>query len=171
MARGADCQYTGGAFRSIAIPGIPMSTIDSNAVLSTHAEQGLPATQAPKKWALWTGRVLSGLSSVMLLMSAAMKVTQQPQVLQALGGQFGYPEGMALGIGLVELACVVLYLLPRTAVLGAVLLTGYLGGAVATHVRISDPYISPVLVGVVIWAGLYLRDPRVRALLPLQRSI
>jgi hypothetical protein len=148
-----------------------MSAIDSKAALPSHAEQDPSATHSPNKWAVRAGRALSTLASLMFLMSASMKLTQQPQVLQTLGGQFGYPDGIALTLGLLELACVVLYLLPRTAVLGAVLLTGYLGGAVATHVRVSDPFIGPVIAGVVVWAGLYLRDPRIRALLPLRKSV
>ena len=84
--------------------------------------------------------------------------------------QFGYPSGLIVPIGVVELACVVLYVIPRTAVLGAVLLTGYLGGAIATHVRLSDPsFAGPLIFGIMVWAGLYLREPRLRALLPLRR--
>ena len=85
-------------------------------------------------------------------------------------GKFGYPEGVLIAIGITEVVCVVLYLLPQTAVLGAVMLTGYLGGAIATHVRVHDNFISPVIVGVFVWLALYLRDPRVRALLPLRQN-
>ena len=74
------------------------------------------------------------------------------------------------GLGILEVACTVIYLIPRTAVLGAILLTGYLGGATATHVRIGEPWFMPVLLGVVVWLGIYLRDPRLRALIPLRRS-
>ncbi|WNG32139.1 DoxX family protein [Cystobacter fuscus] len=119
---------------------------------------------------LWTGRVLSGLVSALFLMSAVMKLSQNPQVVQGWQGQSGYPLSTLVPIGIVEILCVVLYAVPRTAVLGALLLTAYLGGAVATHVRISDPFISPIIIGVVVWAGLYLRDARIRALVPLRRD-
>jgi len=87
--------------------------------------------------------------------------------------QLGYPESVILGLGIILLACTVVYLMPRTAILGAILLTGYLGGAVATHVRVGSPLFShvlfPVYLGVLIWGGLYLRDERLRALFPLRR--
>jgi hypothetical protein len=120
---------------------------------------------------LWTGRVLSALPVLLMLFSASMKLVHSPEFLVGWTGKFGYPEGAATAIGLVELACVVLYVVPRTAILGAILLTGYLGGAVATHVRIGDPSaITPLLVGVLAWAGLYLREPSLHALLPLRKS-
>lgn len=75
---------------------------------------------------------------------------------------------VAFGLGILEVACVVVYLIPRTAVLGAILLTGYLGGAVATHLRVGDPCFGPILLGVVLWGGLFLRDPRLRTLIPLR---
>lgn len=82
--------------------------------------------------------------------------------------QLGWPITVAAAIGIVELLCIVLYLIPATSVLGAILLTGYLGGAIATHVRIGEPFIAPLLLGVVVWLGLYLRDHRIRALIPLR---
>jgi hypothetical protein len=85
--------------------------------------------------------------------------------------RLGYPESVILGIGILELGCAVVYIIPRASVIGAILLTGYLGGAVATHVRIGDPsfkIIAPILFGAMIWGGLYLRDERLRALLPLR---
>jgi hypothetical protein len=85
--------------------------------------------------------------------------------------RLGYPENRALGIGILEIACTLVYAIPRTSVLGAILLTGYLGGAVATHVRIGDPFFNvfgPILFGAMIWGGLYLRDERLRALIPLR---
>jgi hypothetical protein len=107
----------------------------------------------------------------MMLMSGAMKLTRQPQVLEVWHGRFGYLDRTLLPIALVELACAVLYVIPRTAVLGAVLVTGYLGGAVATHVRVGDPsFVMPLVLGVLAWAGLYLRDARVRSLLPLRTA-
>jgi hypothetical protein len=80
----------------------------------------------------------------------------------------GYPESLARPLGIVELACTIIYLVPQTAVLGAILLTGYMGGAIATHVRVGDPYFVQIGMGVMLWLGLYLRDARLRALLPLR---
>jgi hypothetical protein len=88
--------------------------------------------------------------------------------------QLGYPESTILGMGLILLVCVILDLIPRTSILGAILLTGYLGGAVATHVRVGDPLLThtlfPFFFGVLLWGGLYLRDPTLRTLIPLRRS-
>src|SRR6187397_1579361 len=122
----------------------------------------------PTKPVLWVGRVLSALPVLMLTFSAVMKFSRSPQVMEGFVGKFGYPEGTLLPIGVVELICALLYAVPRTSVLGAILLTGYMGGATATHVRVSDPWFMAVLLGVVAWAGLYLREPRLRALLPLR---
>ena len=83
---------------------------------------------------------------------------------------YGYPEGAMLRITIVEIVCAIVYAIPRTSVLGAILLTGYLGGATATHVRVGEPFFLPILVVVVIWLGLYLRDTRLRALVPLRDS-
>ncbi len=120
------------------------------------------------KWKLRAGYALSILPIGMMLMSGVMKLTRQPELIEQFVGKFGYAEGALLAIGLLEIACVILYAIPRTAMLGAVLLTGYLGGAVATHVRIGDAFIIPVAIGVLIWAGLFLREPRLRVLLPLR---
>ncbi len=124
-----------------------------------------------KPWQLWTGRVLSALPVLMLLMSASMKLGHKPDSVAMFVGKFGYAEGMMTGLALLEITCTLLYAIPQTAVLGAVLLTGYLGGAVATHVRVGDMATVPVVVllGVLAWAGLFFRDPRVRALLPLRK--
>lgn len=119
----------------------------------------------------WAGWALSALAALGLFMSAGMKLTSQPQMLEMFVKKFGYPEGSQITIGLVEALCAVIYLVPQSSVLGAILLTGYLGGAVATHVRVQDPFISPIILGAVIWLGLYLRDGRLRDLLPLRRSI
>lgn len=116
---------------------------------------------------LWTGRVLSTLPVLMLLMSAAMKFMRPPDVVKGFA-QLGYPERLALPLGILELACTIVYVIPRTSVLGAILLTGYLGGAIATHVRVGEPFVIPVVLGVVIWVGLLLREGRLRALLPLR---
>jgi hypothetical protein len=114
---------------------------------------------------------MSALPVMMLLFSGIMKLTRIDPVLEGFA-KLGYPASLVLGIGIVEIACVVIYLIPRTAILGAILLTGYLGGAVATHVRIGDPLFSqalmPFYLGVLAWGGIYLRDGRVRALIPVR---
>jgi hypothetical protein len=115
---------------------------------------------------LWIGRIISTLPVLFLLIDGIMKVVK-PAVVVAATVQLGYPESVIIGLGVVLLACTILYLIPRTAVLGAILLTGYLGGAVATHVRVSGPLfniIFPVILGAMLWGGLYLRDQRVRSL-------
>jgi len=113
---------------------------------------------------------MSALPVLMLLFSAAMKFANPPPVVEGFG-KLGWPENLAFGLGVVELACTIIYIIPRTAVLGAILVTAYLGGAVATHVRIGDPFIGPIIFGVFIWGGLFLRDARVRALIPLRRKV
>ena len=120
---------------------------------------------------LSAGRIMSALPVLLLLFSGIMKLTGMAAVLEGFA-KLGYPASLILGIGIVEIACVVLYVIPRTAVLGAILVTGYLGGAVATHVRIGDPFLSqalgPFYLGVLVWGGLYLRDERLRALIPVR---
>ena len=115
----------------------------------------------------WAGRIASALPVLMLLFSGVMKLLKPAAVVTEFG-RLGYPESVILGIGILELLCTVVYLIPRTAVLGAILLTGYLGGATATHVRVGDPFIFPVIFGALLWLGLYLRDERLRTLLPLR---
>jgi uncharacterized membrane protein YphA (DoxX/SURF4 family) len=119
----------------------------------------------------WTGGVITGLVALMLIFSATMKFLNPPDFAKEFVGRLGYPEDLAFAIGVAEVSCVLLYLIPRTAILGAVLLTGYLGGAVATHVRIHDNFAGPLIGGVLVWLGVYCRDPRIRALLPLRRSM
>jgi hypothetical protein len=114
------------------------------------------------------GWVISGLIGLLMVFSATMKLTNAPGLAEQMVGRFGYPKDLILVIGIAEVCCVLLYLIPRTAVLGAVLLTGYLGGAIATHVRIHDNFLGAAIIGVFVWLGIYLRDPRVRALLPLR---
>jgi len=119
---------------------------------------------------VWTGRFVTAVPIVVLLLSAGMKLGGNPRVVEEFTGRLGYQAGALAGLALLEIACVVLYALPSTAVLGAILLTGYLGGAVATHVRIGEPFLAPLAVGVLAWAGLYLRDQRLHSLLPIRRS-
>lgn len=115
----------------------------------------------------WAGWVLTVLVSLMLAMGGVMNVTRAPVAAEGLT-KYGYPPGVLVPLGVVVLACVALYLIPRTAVLGAVLLTGYLGGAVNTHVRAGEPWFLAVIFGVLVWLALYLRDARIRALVPLR---
>jgi uncharacterized protein YndB with AHSA1/START domain len=119
------------------------------------------------KKAIWAGRILSALPVLMLLLSGVMKLVKPAPVVEGFT-HLGYPESLSLGIGILELVCTVLYVIPRTSVLGAILLTGYLGGATATHVRVGEPFFAPVILGVLIWGGLVLRDSRLRDLLPLR---
>ncbi len=114
------------------------------------------------------GWVLSVLPALGLGISAVMKLTRGKSVVEGFA-HFGYPEYVMLPLGLVELSCAILFLIPRTAVLGAILLTGYMGGAVATHLRVGEPFFLQPLFGVVAWLGLYLRDKRVRELAPIRK--
>ena len=133
-----------------------------------ESDAGVESVPDSKKM-LWTGRVLSALPVVMLLMSAVMKFAKPAQVVQGFE-HLGLPLTLALGLGVLELACTVLYIIPSTAVLGAILLTGYLGGAVVTHLRVGDPFIGPIIFGVLVWAGLFLRERRLRALIPFRTN-
>jgi hypothetical protein len=129
--------------------------------------QGMQVTAVSKK-RVWAGRIISAIPVLMLLFSGVLKLIKPASVLEGFA-RFGYPESLVRALGIVELTCTVVYLIPRTSVLGAILLTGYLGGAVATHVRIGDPsFIMPFILGVMVWAGLFLRDDRLRALIPLR---
>jgi len=119
---------------------------------------------------LWVGRIMSALPTLFLLWDGAMKLVK-PQVVVKGTVELGYAEAVILPLGVVLLTCTILYLIPRTAVLGAILLTGYLGGAVATHVRAGQgPFeiLFPILLGVLLWGGLVLRDNRLRTLIPLR---
>lgn len=124
-----------------------------------------PATGS--KGMIWTGRVISAVVVLMLTFSAVMKLIHHEEVTKEFT-RLGWPD-IAVGLGIVEAACTLVYAIPHTAVLGAILLTGYLGGATATHVRIDDPYFGPVIGGILVWLGLFLRDPRIRELVPLRR--
>jgi uncharacterized membrane protein YphA (DoxX/SURF4 family) len=120
---------------------------------------------------LWTGYVVSALPVLALIMSAVMKFAQPPDVAKGFE-HLGWPMNLALALGIVELTCTALYVIPQTSYLGAILLTGYLGGATATHVRVGDSvsnFITPVIIGILVWLGLFLRDSRLRALVPLRR--
>jgi hypothetical protein len=140
------------------------------ATMTSMAQPTLSEIGSPRRWMLWTGRVLSALPALLMVFSASMKLSHAPSMLESWTGRFGFQENALTGIGLLELACVVLYVVPRTSVLGVVLMTGYLGGAIVTHVRIGDASaIMPFVLGVIAWAGLYLRETRLHTLLPLRK--
>jgi len=121
--------------------------------------------------ALWVGRILSALALLFLLFDSGIKFTNVPAVRDSMT-QLGYPVQLAPAIGILEICCIVLYLIPQTSVLGAILMTGYLGGAIASHVRVGNPLFShilfPTYIGALIWAGLYLREARLRSLVPFR---
>ena len=128
---------------------------------------------ASPKWMTFAGYGLTGLCALFLFMDAGMKIMRLPIVLESTA-QLGWPTDSVVPLGIVLLISTLLYLVPRTGILGAVLLTGYLGGAVATHVRIGSPTFTHTLfgvyIGLIIWAGLYLRDPVLRSVFPTRRS-
>ena len=125
------------------------------------------------KSTIWIGRIVSGLPALFLLVDGAMKLVKPAVVVQATT-KLGYSESLIVPIGIILIACTLLYLIPTTSVLGAILLTAYLGGAVATHVRAAEggvfPIIFPIIFGALLWLGLYLNDTRLRALIPLRSS-
>ena len=128
----------------------------------------VPRTASVSKQSLWVGRIISTLPILFLLMDGVMKLVKPTIVVEATV-QLGYPESVILPIGIVLLVCTVIYIVPRTWVLGAILLTGHLGGAVATQVRVGAgpfPIVFPIILGVLIWLGVYLREDRLRALVP-----
>lgn len=131
----------------------------------------LSGTAPVSKSALWSGRVLSGLVIVFLLFDGAIKLVPWPVVTETMDRMgYGSSETLARSLGLITLVCTVLYAVPPTSILGAILLTGYLGGAIASHVRIGSPLFSHVLfglyLGLMVWGGLWLRDRSLRALMP-----
>jgi hypothetical protein len=129
----------------------------------------LAAQTAPvSKKQLWAGRIISALPVLLLLFSGVMKLLKPAPVVQGFA-HYGYPESLIVVIGILEIACTLVYVIPQTSYLGAILMTAYLGGATASNVRVGDPsYFVTVILGVLVWAGLYLRDPRLRAFLPLR---
>lgn len=154
------------AASSVASPS-PLSLNDSR--------QNPKASTAgvPSRAALWTGRILSGFAVLFLLGDGVFKFLQTPEAVKGTV-ELGYPVSVLVGLGITELICLAVYLFPRTSVLGAILWTGYLGGAIATHVRVGNPLFShalfPVYVAAFLWLGLWLREPRLRALVPLRNK-
>ena len=141
---------------------------EDNSFVST-----IPSSPADSKRRLWTGRLLSGLAVLFLLFDSTGKLLQVQPVIDGTI-RLGYPRDIVFSLGVILLSCVVAYVIPRTSVLGALLLTGYLGGAVATHVRVVNPLFSHVLfptyVAALLWGGLVLRDVRLRSFLPIRRE-
>jgi hypothetical protein len=139
-------------------------------LINTPSPAPRPAPQKTAK-SVWIGRILSGLAVAFLLLDALMKVVRAQAAVTGTV-QLGYPDNTVVGIGVALLIPTLLYAMPQTALLGAIFVTGYLGGAVATHVRMADPLFThvlfPVYVAALIWGGLYLRDRRLRALVPFR---
>ena len=130
------------------------------------------STSSPStsKALFWAGCVVSAIPVVMLTMSAIFKFARPPMVIEGMTKMGWENKDVLLTLGIVELGSVIIYLIPQTAVLGAILLTGYLGGAAATHVRVGESWIGPVVFGVLVWLGLFLRDARIRALIPIRKT-
>jgi hypothetical protein len=142
-----------------------------SATQASFAHSATRTTPFSKK-RLWAGRIISALAILFLLFDAIAKLMKVAPVLEA-SARLGYPASLVVGIGSLLLACVAVYAIPRTSILGAILLTGYLGGAVASHLRVSDPLFEtlfPLILGVLIWAGIFLRDDRLRTLITLRTS-
>jgi DoxX-like family len=121
------------------------------------------------KTMLWTGRIMSAVPVLLVLLGSVMKLVKAAPAMEGLA-RAGFSEPFVVPIGILELVCVAVYVVPRTSVLGTILLTGLLGGATVTTLRIGDPtFPMPVILGMMAWGGLYLRDVRLRALIPLRR--
>jgi len=119
---------------------------------------------------LWVGRTLSALAILFLIFDGGIKLLNLAPAVEATT-QLGYPASAVVMLGIIELVCLAIYGIPRSSVLGAILLTGYLGGAIATHVRFGSPLFSaifPLIIGALLWGGLFIREPRLRALVPLR---
>lgn len=153
------------------IGGPDREMVEERDMQSDLVESAVYVARASRK-GYWAGWVVSGLVTLFLTFDAVLKFTHIPAVSEAFA-KLGFPASLAVPIGVLLLACTALYAIPRTAVLGAVLLTGYLGGAISIHLRVGDPLFSYVLVpayfGALLWGGIFLREPRLRELLPLRK--
>lgn len=137
--------------------------------MANDQAQGGAAVAAPGRKAIWAGWIMGAIPVLFMVMSSIMKLSRNAQVVEGWS-KSGYPMGTLLPIGVVEICCAAIYVFPRTAVLGAILVTGFLGGATATHVHAGEAiFVVPVLLGMMAWGGIFLRDPRLRLLLPLRR--
>ena len=134
----------------------------------------MPSQNQISKTRLWAGRIISALVVLFLIFDGVTKVMKVPAVMEATA-RIGFPANLIPGIGILLLACTAVYVIPRTSILGAILLTGYLGGAVVTNLRAGSSLFGetlfPVYFGVFVWAGLYVRDERLHALIPLRAPI
>jgi hypothetical protein len=117
----------------------------------------------------WVGLGISVLLSLLFGMSAVMKLMGGPGVMEGMA-HLGLPESLIIPLGILEISCVAIYLFPATSIVGAILLTGYIGGAICAHVRVGDPFLFQIVMGVCVWLGLYLRENRLRELIPLRTS-
>jgi hypothetical protein len=122
---------------------------------------------AANRKAVWVGWVISILASLVFAMSSFMKVKGGAEVMQGMA-HLGLPASLMVPLSIVEISCVVIYLIPATSVLGAILLAGYIGGAICTHLRVGDPFYVQIVLGILVWLGIYLREDRLKALVPLR---
>jgi hypothetical protein len=127
-----------------------------------------PAGDRAPRRSLWAGRVLSALPVLLFLFTATFVFLKPALAVQGFV-HYGYPPDSLFRITIVEVACAIVYAIPQTSVLGAILMTGYLGGATATHVRVGEPFYLPIITGIVVWMGLFLREPGLRTLVPLRK--
>jgi hypothetical protein len=131
------------------------------------ATQTLPSPRTT----LWAGRIISALAILFLILDSVIKVLKLAPAVESTT-QLGYPESLVITIGIIELVCLAIYVIPRTSIFGAILMTGYLGGAIATNLRAGTPLfnvIFPIIIGALLWGGIYLRDQKLRELVPLRR--
>lgn len=126
------------------------------------------AAARPSNTMVWTGRIISGIVVLFLLFTTTFGLINKAESAKQMA-RYGYPASDFVPISIVLLTCTLLYAIPRTSIFGAILLAAYLGGATATHVRASEPFFIPIVVGVLVWLGIFLREERLRALVPLRR--
>jgi hypothetical protein len=144
-----------------------MEALSQRGILDVNSNPAARTVTGSRK-ALWTGRLMSGLAILFMAVDSLGKVLELAPVIQG-STELGYAASAVFWLGLIELACVVFYVIPRTSVLGAILMTGWFGGAIATHVRMGHPLFShtlfPIYVAILVWGGLFLRNARLRAVL------
>jgi DoxX-like family len=138
----------------------PLRACDNLAAVGPTIQNGGKMIEGNRK-AIWAGRVISILVALPFAFSAAMKLVAHPEVIKGMA-HLGLPESLIVPLGIIELLCVVVYLVPQTSFLGAILLTGFVGGTIITHLRVGEPVYLNVIIGFLIWVGLYLRRPRLR---------
>ena len=131
------------------------------------ATSSLPPSRSNPLWMTVVGWIVSALPSLGLIMSGSMKFTGAKELIEGMT-KLGWDPKLAIPLGITELTCTILYLIPQTSVLGAILITGYMGGAIATHVRLGEGIVPHIIIGVLVWLGIFLRDPRLRAILPIR---